>query len=170
MIRCTGLAPWEFEFPFPGSLTSTGSDTIFVFGRAATATCFRRCSPKHKKMSEPYVYMALIIWYIYEYMIYIRSYGSATDFVFGRAATATGFHRIYRIYFTLFIVYILTLFLGLGEQQQQRVFAAVRRVWDGRPRRRPGVETLPHRKGLWSRFAKGNSRTNSSTYPLLLLI
>ena len=23
MIRCTGLAPWVFEFPFPGSLTST---------------------------------------------------------------------------------------------------------------------------------------------------
>jgi len=23
MIRSTGLAPWEFEFPFPGSLTST---------------------------------------------------------------------------------------------------------------------------------------------------
>ena len=23
MIRWTGLAPWEFEFPFPGSLTST---------------------------------------------------------------------------------------------------------------------------------------------------
>jgi len=23
MIRGTGLAPWEFEFPFPGSLTST---------------------------------------------------------------------------------------------------------------------------------------------------
>ena len=23
MIRCTGLAPWEFESPFPGSLTST---------------------------------------------------------------------------------------------------------------------------------------------------
>ena len=23
MIRVTGLAPWEFEFPFPGSLTST---------------------------------------------------------------------------------------------------------------------------------------------------
>jgi len=22
MIRWTGLAPWEFEFPFPGSLTS----------------------------------------------------------------------------------------------------------------------------------------------------
>jgi len=23
MIRWTGRAPWEFEFPFPGSLTST---------------------------------------------------------------------------------------------------------------------------------------------------
>jgi len=23
MIRWTGLAPWEFEFPFSGSLTST---------------------------------------------------------------------------------------------------------------------------------------------------
>ena len=23
MIRRTGLAPWDFEFPFPGSLTST---------------------------------------------------------------------------------------------------------------------------------------------------
>ena len=23
MIRWTGLAPWEFEFPFPGSLTTT---------------------------------------------------------------------------------------------------------------------------------------------------
>jgi len=23
MIRWAGLAPWEFEFPFPGSLTST---------------------------------------------------------------------------------------------------------------------------------------------------
>jgi len=35
MIRRTGLAPWEFEFPFPGSLTSTllgwhenGQDTV----------------------------------------------------------------------------------------------------------------------------------------------
>ena len=23
MIKWTGLAPWEFEFPFPGSLTAT---------------------------------------------------------------------------------------------------------------------------------------------------
>ena len=30
MIRWTGLAPWEFEFSFPGSLTSTfiGWDTL----------------------------------------------------------------------------------------------------------------------------------------------
>ena len=27
MIRCTGLAPWEFEFPFPGSLTFTLLDS-----------------------------------------------------------------------------------------------------------------------------------------------
>ena len=29
MIRCTGLAPWEFELPFPGSLRSIvlGRDT-----------------------------------------------------------------------------------------------------------------------------------------------
>ena len=28
MIGWTGLAPWEFEFPFPGSLTSTSLRTI----------------------------------------------------------------------------------------------------------------------------------------------
>jgi len=26
IIKWTGLAPWEFEFPFPGSLTSTFLD------------------------------------------------------------------------------------------------------------------------------------------------
>jgi len=26
MMRWTGLAPWEFEFPFPGSLASTFLD------------------------------------------------------------------------------------------------------------------------------------------------
>ena len=37
MIRWTGLAPWEFEFPFPGSLTST-----FLPGkRHQQASCFR---------------------------------------------------------------------------------------------------------------------------------
>jgi len=28
MIRWTGLAPWEFEFPFPGSFTSTFLATV----------------------------------------------------------------------------------------------------------------------------------------------
>ena len=28
MIRWTGLAPWEFEFPFPGSLTSTFLEVV----------------------------------------------------------------------------------------------------------------------------------------------
>jgi len=32
MIRWTGLAPWEFEFPSPGSLTSTFQDTFFGRG------------------------------------------------------------------------------------------------------------------------------------------
>jgi len=35
MIRWTGLAPWEFESPFPGSNTST------FLGRWTTATCRR---------------------------------------------------------------------------------------------------------------------------------
>ena len=33
MIRWTGLAPWEFEFPFPGSLTSTFLETTFCGSR-----------------------------------------------------------------------------------------------------------------------------------------
>ena len=39
MIRCTGLAPWEFEFPFPCSLISTflGCRTFRVLhGRTGT--------------------------------------------------------------------------------------------------------------------------------------
>ena len=32
MIRWTGLAPWEFEFPFPGSLTSTYQCMIVLAG------------------------------------------------------------------------------------------------------------------------------------------
>jgi len=34
MIRWTGLAPWEFEFPFPGSLTSTFLGSIKYRGMA----------------------------------------------------------------------------------------------------------------------------------------
>ena len=31
MIKWTGLAPWEFEFPFPGGLTSTFLGTLPIF-------------------------------------------------------------------------------------------------------------------------------------------
>jgi len=37
MIGWTGLAPWEFEFPFPGSLTST---FVYLFH---TRPCMGRC-------------------------------------------------------------------------------------------------------------------------------
>ena len=37
MIRWTGLAPWEFEFPFPGSLTSTFPELIFACGQVRYA-------------------------------------------------------------------------------------------------------------------------------------
>ena len=30
MIRWTDLAPWDFEFPFPGSLASTFLDSVAV--------------------------------------------------------------------------------------------------------------------------------------------
>ena len=43
MIRWTGLAPWEFEFPFPGSLTCTflvRIHTIFPpFDQLSNARC-----------------------------------------------------------------------------------------------------------------------------------
>ena len=44
MIGWTGLAPWEFEFPFPGSLTSTSPPPRFVCrgGPAATAANGRK--------------------------------------------------------------------------------------------------------------------------------
>jgi hypothetical protein len=37
MMRWTGLAPWEFEFPFPGSLTSA-----FLRGKVGTARILGR--------------------------------------------------------------------------------------------------------------------------------
>jgi len=33
LMRWTGLAPWEFEFPFPGSLTSTFLRQVGVQGK-----------------------------------------------------------------------------------------------------------------------------------------
>ena len=32
VIRCTGLAPWVFELPFPGSLASSFQGTFRVEG------------------------------------------------------------------------------------------------------------------------------------------
>ena len=41
MIRWTGLAPREFEFPFPGSLTSTFLETIYQGCRTFSNKPFR---------------------------------------------------------------------------------------------------------------------------------
>ena len=41
MIRWTGLAPWEFEFPFPGSLTST---SLAQFDEKMDAMCRNKIS------------------------------------------------------------------------------------------------------------------------------
>jgi len=38
MIKRTGLAPWEFEFPFPGSLTSTLQVDQILRGRYQVST------------------------------------------------------------------------------------------------------------------------------------
>ena len=50
MIRWTGLALWEFEFPFPGSLTST-----FLTGRTSTSQSRARTTsrPSSKKRPPP---------------------------------------------------------------------------------------------------------------------
>ena len=49
MIRWTGLAPWEFEFPFPGSLTSTflssaKTNEVFTKEFDARKTFLRSCA------------------------------------------------------------------------------------------------------------------------------
>jgi len=63
MIRWTGLAPWEFKFPFPGSLTST-----FLIGRytdacaelrAAVSSRFSGYEPPITFNSIYYVYLHL---------------------------------------------------------------------------------------------------------------
>ena len=61
MIRWTGLAPWEFEFPFPGSLTATflevtGSDPDATSGATSShrmylLTTFRTStSPQNRQL------------------------------------------------------------------------------------------------------------------------
>ena len=46
MIRWTGLAPWEFEFPFPGSLIST-----FLSPYSTSRACHRFC-PEYLKVNS----------------------------------------------------------------------------------------------------------------------
>ena len=47
MIRRTGLAPWEFEFPFPGSLTSTFLGVGAGPGGMEFPTDLRELAPLH---------------------------------------------------------------------------------------------------------------------------
>ena len=61
MMRWTGLAPWEFEVPFPGSLTSTFLEFIIflhmVQAPVAAGADFTRLYVQgylaHKKTSNP---------------------------------------------------------------------------------------------------------------------
>jgi len=49
MIRWTGLAPWEFESPFPGSLTSTflaGEGSFGVVSMGVDLATGRKCAIK----------------------------------------------------------------------------------------------------------------------------
>jgi len=48
MIRWTGLAPWEFEFPFSGSLTST-----FLARRASDPGRLRRATRRTPRPERP---------------------------------------------------------------------------------------------------------------------
>ena len=56
MIRWTGLAPWEFEFPFPGSLTSTVCDLSHSLPPAAVCAhylCSCNVGMKNEKRWVP---------------------------------------------------------------------------------------------------------------------
>jgi len=45
MIRWTGLAPWEFEFPFPGSLTATFLQNVKFLAAVTPPTKFLISKP-----------------------------------------------------------------------------------------------------------------------------
>ena len=51
MIRWTGLAPWEFEFPFPGSLTSTF--LVYLRGDAHRIGAFLWVSVRYATLTIP---------------------------------------------------------------------------------------------------------------------
>jgi len=46
MIRWTGLAPWEFAFPFPGSLASIFAQEFLALGRFDEALSARQAKPE----------------------------------------------------------------------------------------------------------------------------
>jgi len=56
MIRWTGLAPWEFEFPFPGSLISTFLES---FTCALSVVMRPMANPPFPSGGWPYSYMHL---------------------------------------------------------------------------------------------------------------
>ena len=47
MTKWTGLAPWDFEFPFPGSLTSTFLAMRYILVNSRSACLFYRRRPRH---------------------------------------------------------------------------------------------------------------------------
>ena len=49
IIRWTGLAPWEFEFPFPGSLASTFLQVAYMEGKMSPPREARDASPDSRK-------------------------------------------------------------------------------------------------------------------------
>jgi len=49
MIRWTGLAPWEFEFPFPGSLTSRRPTSFTPRRRERTLSDIWGAPPPHPR-------------------------------------------------------------------------------------------------------------------------
>ena len=53
MIRWTGLAPWEFEFPFTGSLTSTllGFEELFACVREHALAHAASAAPRERSRS-----------------------------------------------------------------------------------------------------------------------
>ena len=61
MIRWTGLVPWEFEFPFPGSLTSIwmtgarglGGGRVDLGGGSASSLLLPSLELSDTKVYEP---------------------------------------------------------------------------------------------------------------------
>ena len=51
MIRWTGLASWEFEFPFPGCLTSTPPEQVEP--RLNLALLYHERGPKYREKATP---------------------------------------------------------------------------------------------------------------------